>query len=37
MTDEMMNFRTLVEKAPDSDVLRAMIGLEVAWRIWTVG
>ena len=26
MTDDMMNFRTLLEKAPDADILREMIG-----------
>jgi putative transposase len=26
MTDEMMNFRALVENAPDADLLREMIG-----------
>ena len=26
MTDDMMNLRSLLEKAPDADVLRAMIG-----------
>jgi putative transposase len=26
MTDDMMNLRTLVEKAPDANLLREMIG-----------
>ena len=26
MTDDMMSLRALVEKAPDADVLREMIG-----------
>ena len=27
MTDEMMNLRALVERAPDANLLREMIGL----------
>ena len=32
MTDDMMNPRALLEKTPDSDLLREMIGFAAARR-----